>query len=142
VVPEAEVIVWFRYIPSGGPAVFYIKTLKKAWSVAETPYPKKNCRLPTILSQEEVARLIDAARTPERVRRIFAFVSFAFLLLRMRLTRLACHPHQKQPMIARERRDGNKCDGCVCGCGNCSCVSVGTAGEEFLHNSHEAGRPH
>lgn len=43
---------------------FYIKTLKKAWSVAETPYPKKNYRLPTILSQEEVAQLIDAARTP------------------------------------------------------------------------------
>jgi integrase/recombinase XerD len=43
---------------------FYIKTLKKAWSVAETPYPKKNYRLPTILSQDEVARLIDAARTP------------------------------------------------------------------------------
>jgi integrase/recombinase XerD len=33
---------------------FYIKTLKKAWSVAETPYPKKNRHLPTILSQEEV----------------------------------------------------------------------------------------
>src|SRR5215471_4689161 len=43
---------------------FYIKTLKKAWSVAETPYPKKHYRLPTILSQEEVARLIDAACTP------------------------------------------------------------------------------
>ena len=43
---------------------FYIKTLKKAWSIAETPYPKKNRRLPAILSQEEVARLIDAARTP------------------------------------------------------------------------------
>ena len=43
---------------------FYIKTLKKAWSVAETPYPTKHYRLPTILSQEEVARLIDAACTP------------------------------------------------------------------------------
>ena len=43
---------------------FYIKTLKKAWSIAETPYPKKTHRLPTILSQEEVARLIDAAGTP------------------------------------------------------------------------------
>jgi site-specific recombinase XerD len=43
---------------------FYIKTLKKAWSVAETPYPKKTHRLPAILSQEEVARLIDAADTP------------------------------------------------------------------------------
>ena len=43
---------------------FYVKTLKKAWSFAETPYPKKTHRLPTILSQEEVARLIDAAGTP------------------------------------------------------------------------------
>src|ERR1700680_3495997 len=37
---------------------FYIKTLKKAWSVEDTPYPRKTRRLPTILSQEEVARLI------------------------------------------------------------------------------------
>ena len=43
---------------------FYTKTLRRAWSVAETPYPKKAHRLPTILSQEEVAQLIDAARSP------------------------------------------------------------------------------
>src|SRR5713101_6570347 len=43
---------------------FYIQTLKKPWSIADTPYPKKAHRLPTILSQEEVARLIDAALTP------------------------------------------------------------------------------
>src|SRR5438132_12940322 len=42
---------------------FYIKTLKKAWSIAETPYPKKNQRLPTILSQKEVEQLIHAARS-------------------------------------------------------------------------------
>jgi integrase/recombinase XerD len=42
---------------------FYTKTLKKGWSIAETPYPKKDHRLPTILSQEEVAQLIDAAST-------------------------------------------------------------------------------
>ena len=42
---------------------FYTKTLKKCWSIAETPYPKKDHRLPTILSQEEVAQLIDAAST-------------------------------------------------------------------------------
>jgi hypothetical protein len=41
-----------------------IQTLKKAWNVAETPYPKKNHHLPAILSQEEVARLIDAAGIP------------------------------------------------------------------------------
>jgi integrase/recombinase XerD len=43
---------------------FYIQTLKKPWSIADTPYPKKAHRLPTILSQEEVAQLINAARTP------------------------------------------------------------------------------
>src|SRR5712692_7480136 len=43
---------------------FYIQTLKKPWSIADTPYPKKAHRLPTILSQEEVTQLIDAALTP------------------------------------------------------------------------------
>lgn len=43
---------------------FYIKVLKRGWTVAETPYPKKVLRLPQILSQEEVSRLIDAAETP------------------------------------------------------------------------------
>ncbi len=40
---------------------FYTKTLRRAWSVADTPYPKKTHRLPAILSQEEVVQLIDAA---------------------------------------------------------------------------------
>jgi integrase/recombinase XerD len=43
---------------------FCIQTLKRPWSIADTPYPKKRHRLPTILSQEEVAQLIDAACTP------------------------------------------------------------------------------
>jgi integrase/recombinase XerD len=43
---------------------FYLQTLQRAWSIAETPYPKKGIHLPTILSQQEVAQLIDAARTP------------------------------------------------------------------------------
>jgi site-specific recombinase XerD len=43
---------------------FYIHVLKRNWSIAETPYPKKVRHLPQILSQEEVARLIDAADTP------------------------------------------------------------------------------
>src|SRR3974377_823291 len=43
---------------------FFLKTLKKRWGMEETPYPKKVRRLPTILSQEEVARLINSAPTP------------------------------------------------------------------------------
>jgi site-specific recombinase XerD len=42
---------------------FYCKTLKRAWSIADTPYPKRDHRLPAILSQEEVAQLIAAAST-------------------------------------------------------------------------------
>jgi site-specific recombinase XerD len=41
-----------------------LKTLKRNWSVEETPYPKKRFHLPTVLSQEEVSRLIAAALTP------------------------------------------------------------------------------
>ena len=43
---------------------FYIQTLKKRWSISDTPYPKKTHHLPTILSQDEVAQLINAAPTP------------------------------------------------------------------------------
>jgi integrase/recombinase XerD len=40
---------------------FYYKTLRKFWSISETPYPKRAHRLPTVLSPAEVARLIEAA---------------------------------------------------------------------------------
>jgi integrase/recombinase XerD len=42
---------------------FYVKTFRKAWSVEDTPYPKREKRLPLILSVEEVSQLIDAADT-------------------------------------------------------------------------------
>src|ERR1035437_5435067 len=43
---------------------FHIHVLKRGWSIAETPYPKKVRHLPQVLSQEEVARLMDAAESP------------------------------------------------------------------------------
>ena len=43
---------------------FYIQVLKRGWSAAETPYPRQVQALPQVLSQEEVAHLIQAARTP------------------------------------------------------------------------------
>src|SRR5260370_3417841 len=42
----------------------YIKTLKRAWSIADTPYPERTRHLPVILSKQEVARLIAAAGPP------------------------------------------------------------------------------
>src|SRR2546422_9163081 len=35
---------------------FFIKTLKRRWTVEETPYPKRPIRLPDVLSREEVER--------------------------------------------------------------------------------------
>jgi site-specific recombinase XerD len=65
---------------------FYIKTLKQSWSVELTPYPKKVLRLPSILSQEEVTRLIEAARTP--FQRILLMTLYATGLRRAELTNL------------------------------------------------------
>ncbi len=43
---------------------FYTRALKRPWSIEETPYPKRRISLPVILSQDEVARLIESAATP------------------------------------------------------------------------------
>jgi integrase/recombinase XerD len=43
---------------------FYIQVLKRGWSTAETPYPRQVQHLPQVLGREEVAGLIQAARTP------------------------------------------------------------------------------
>src|SRR2546430_17112120 len=43
---------------------FYVQVLKRGWSVAETPYPKKVFFFPQVLSHDEVALLIHAADFP------------------------------------------------------------------------------
>jgi len=43
---------------------FFVKTLHRPWNAAETPYPKKVIHLPIVLSQQEVALLIDSAAVP------------------------------------------------------------------------------
>lgn len=42
---------------------FFVKTLRRRYVLDDTPYPKVPRRLPTILTVDEVARLIDGART-------------------------------------------------------------------------------
>ena len=76
---------------------FYVKTLKKAWSITETPYPKKAVHLPTILSQEEVARLIDAARPP--FHRTLLMTLYATGLRRAELARLKVRDVDSQRMV-------------------------------------------
>jgi integrase/recombinase XerD len=76
---------------------FYVKTLKKAWNIQETPYPKKRHRLPTILSPEEVAQLIDAARTPYQ--RILLMMLYATGVRRTELARLKVSDIDSRRMV-------------------------------------------
>jgi site-specific recombinase XerD len=80
---------------------FYIKTLRRTWSIAETPYPKWIFRLPTILSQEEVAQLIDAARTPYH--RVLLMTLYATGARRAELTHLKLTDIDRQRMVIRIR---------------------------------------
>jgi site-specific recombinase XerD len=76
---------------------FYIQTLKKPWSIADTPYPKKRHRLPTILSQEEVAELIDAA--PTAFYRTVLMTLYATGIRNAELTRLKISDVDSQRMV-------------------------------------------
>jgi len=80
---------------------FYTKTLKKVWSIEETPYPKKTLHLPTILSQEEVARLIDAARSP--FHRTLLMALYATGLRRAELARLKVSDVDSKRMVIHVR---------------------------------------
>ena len=80
---------------------FYIKTLQRAWSIAQTPYPKQGFRLPTILSQEEVARLIDAALTPYH--RTLLMTLYATGVRRAELTQLKVSDIDSQRMVIHVR---------------------------------------
>jgi len=80
---------------------FYFKTLKKNWNISETPYPRKALRLPTVLSQEEVVRLIDAARTPYH--RTLLLTLYATGLRRAELTHLKVADIDSQRMVIHVR---------------------------------------
>jgi len=76
---------------------FYCKTLKRAWSIADTPYPKGAHRLPTILSQEEVAQLIQAANTS--FQRTLLLTLYATGVRRAELTHLKVSDIDSQRMV-------------------------------------------
>src|SRR6202166_3513754 len=76
---------------------FYVKTLRKAWSIADTPYPKRALHFPSILSQEEVTRLIDAALTPYH--RILLMTLYATGARNAELTHLKVSDIDSQRMV-------------------------------------------
>jgi integrase/recombinase XerD len=64
----------------------FVAVLKRPWTVGDTPYPKRPDTLPAVLSQEEVAHLIESALSP--VHRIVLMTLYATGLRRTELTRL------------------------------------------------------
>lgn len=76
---------------------FFVKTLHKPWSASETPYPKKVIHLPEILSQDEVARLIDAASTP--FHRVLLMTLYGTGVRRAELTNLKVSDIDRQRMV-------------------------------------------
>ena len=80
---------------------FYLKTLRKAWSLADTPYPKKTHHLPTVLSREEVTQLLQAARTPSQ--RILLVTLYATGARNSELTHLRGTDIDSQRMVVHIR---------------------------------------
>ena len=80
---------------------FYVRVMKRSWSIAETPYPKSVFRLPLVLSQEEVARLINAADSP--FHRILLMTLYATGARRAEVARLKVSDIDSQRMLIHIR---------------------------------------
>jgi integrase len=87
---------------------FYVQVLKRGWSVAETPYPKKVLHLPQVLSQEEVARLIDAAEFP--FHRILLMTLYATGARRAEVAHLKISDIDSQRMVIHIREGKGRKD--------------------------------
>ena len=80
---------------------FYIKTLGQAWNLAQAPYPKKARRLPSILSPQEVARLIEAADSV--FHRMILLTLYATGVRRAELTQLQLNDINSERMVVHVR---------------------------------------
>ena len=80
---------------------FYIKTLGQSWILDRAPYPKRPRQLPAILSPEEVARLIEAARNP--FYRTIVMTLYATGVRRFELTQLRIGDIDSERMVVRVR---------------------------------------
>jgi site-specific recombinase XerD len=79
----------------------FVQALKRRWTVEETPYPKRPSKLPTVLSQEEVARMIAAAFTP--VHRVILMMLYATGLRRAELAHLKISDIDTKRMVIHVR---------------------------------------
>ena len=87
---------------------FYIKVLKRRDMKEDLPYPKRLKRLPVVLSQEEVSRLIDCARN--LFHRAMLLTMYAAGLRRSELCRLKVSNIDSKRMMLRIERSKNDVD--------------------------------
>ena len=82
---------------TGALRFFFITTLRKPWTLDEMPYPRRVFHLPKVLSQDEVARMIDAA--PNRWYRLLVMALYATGARRAELARLKISDIDSQRMV-------------------------------------------
>jgi integrase/recombinase XerD len=87
---------------------FFLKTLKRPWLVEDMPVPKRPFRLPQILSQEEVERLIQCAGSP--LHRIWLLTLYATGIRREELVQLKIGDIDSDRMLIRIRQGKGKKD--------------------------------
>jgi integrase/recombinase XerD len=80
---------------------FFVTLLKRPWTLAEIPYPRKTFRLPKILSVEQVSKLIDAA--PTLFYRIVLMALYATGLRRAELAHLKVRDVDSEQMVIHVR---------------------------------------
>ncbi len=85
---------------------FFVKTLRRPWNTADTPYPKRVKSLPKVLSQNEVAHLIDSAVLP--FHRVILMTLYATGVRRAELARLRVNDIDAGRMVVRVHGKGLK----------------------------------
>ena len=86
----------------------FVKTLKRPYMLEHIPFPKVPLRLPTILSPEEVARLIDAA--PNLLYRTMLMTLYATGMRRAELVNLTAGDIDTELMLVHIRQGKGKRD--------------------------------
>jgi len=86
----------------------FVKTLKRAYMLEHIPFPKIPLRLPTVLSPEEVTRLIDAA--PNLLYRTILMTLYSTGMRRAELVQLKAGDIDKELMLIHIREGKGKRD--------------------------------
>ncbi len=86
----------------------FVKTLKRPYMLEHIPFPKRPLRLPTILSPEEITRLIDAA--PNLLYRTILMTLYSTGMRRAELVHLKASDIDKELMLIHIRDGKGKRD--------------------------------